>query len=511
MRKMTQVCGWIGIVLFLFGVIAYLITQSFIPYVTIHLVAGALLMLVYGITNSGNMRTALGQRSTKYGANTMFVTIFVLAIVVCVNVFANNYSKRTDLTESKIFSLADQSLKVVKGLEEDVEILCFFPKGMGGPLTDLLSSYTHVSKSIQYRFIDPVREPEKAREHGINQSEMVLVRCAERETRITGGTEEEITNAIIKVSKKETKVIYYLDGHGEPDIEDSEGEEGFNVVREALENESYQVEKILLGAKQKVPEDSAVLLVAGPEKELLPAELSMIRDYLNGGGRAIFLLEPRSTPGLDVFLAEWGVVVGDDVVVDQVIRLFYGASLGIDPIVEDYGFHEITTDFQERTIFPLVRSVGPADALPEGLTVTTIASTSSESWAEGDIDRLFGSSEAEKDDRDKEGPISVALVVEGQGAAEGEEEAAGTRFVVFGDAEFVNNRWIGSYFNVDLFLNTVSWLVGEEELISIRPKTKRPSRTHLTADQTNLIFYLSVLIIPELLMGCGIVVWWRRR
>ena len=502
MKKLGKLFGIIGAILLLFGIVEFLIRMSFSTYNLIHIVGGLVLLLTYGISNAASLKTGIGSRTTKYGTNAAVYIIVFLAILVMVNFVLDRHSKRFDLTESKRFSISDQTVKVLGSLEEPVELLAFFQQGEGGPVEDLLKSYDHASGMISYAFVDPVRHPEKAKEHDISQTDVIVVSCGARETQVTEPTEEEITNGIIKISKRAEKKVYFLDGHGEHDIM-SEEEQGYMVARKAIENENYASEKLLLGAQEKVPEDCAVLVVSAPQKPVLESELKMIDEFLKGGGKAIFMVEPRESKELAGFLKGWGMELGDDIIVDMVIRLFAGASLGIEPIVEDYGTHAITQEFQQRTIFPMVRSVSAAMEPAEGIEVIELATTSSSSWAEQDLDNLFENSEAKQDAEERVGPVPIAAVAEDSGK--------GTKIVVFGDAEFANNRYFNYYYNGDLFMNALNWLAGEEDLISIRPRMARASRVQLTADQTNLIFYLSVLIIPEILLIFGIGVWWRRR
>jgi hypothetical protein len=73
------------------------------------------------------------------------------------------------------------------------------------------------------------------------------------------------------------------------------------------------------------------------------------------------LLSPDRAEELVSFFAPWGVKVGEDVVVDQVVRLFQGPALGLAPLVDTYdASHEITKGLKGRTLFPMTRSVSAA-------------------------------------------------------------------------------------------------------------------------------------------------------
>jgi ABC-type uncharacterized transport system involved in gliding motility auxiliary subunit len=166
---------------------------------------------------------------------------------------------------------------------------------------------------------------------------------------------------------------------------------------------------------------------------------------------------------------------------------------------------------KERTMFSLARSVRPAADLPKGLVVETIASTAKTSWAESDLDLLFNSSQATFDEgKDLPGPVSLAVAASAYAKDVGGEGDAEFGMAVFGDGSFTTNKYWRQLFNDALALSVVGWLAGEEELISVGSRAVRASRASLTAAQARSVFYLSVLVLPELILLCGIAVWWRR-
>jgi ABC-type uncharacterized transport system involved in gliding motility auxiliary subunit len=224
----------------------------------------------------------------------------------------------------------------------------------------------------------------------------------------------------------------------------------------------------------------------------------------------VFLLPPQTGEELAPLLREYGVVLGKDVVVDEVLRLFEGPQLGMNPIVNTYGAHPITESFTERTIFPVTRSVVPLADAPAGLTVTSIAKTSQTSWAETDLENLFGQGQATLEaEEDVSGPVSIGVAATADLAALGRGQGE-ARIVVYGTAALADNKYLNMVFNRDLFLNTFGWLAGQEELLSIRPRTVRMSRVRFSEEQATTIFYLSVLVLPEILLVIGLAVWWRR-
>jgi ABC-type uncharacterized transport system involved in gliding motility auxiliary subunit len=145
-----------------------------------------------------------------------------------------------------------------------------------------------------------------------------------------------------------------------------------------------------------------------------------------------------------------------------------------------------------------------------GLTATELVKSSPSSWAETDLNALFQQQQASLDEADRKGPVSLAVVVDAKLKEMGEGDGE-TRLAVFGSADFIDNQHLeGTFLNRDLFLNTMGWLAGESDLLSIRSKTMRASRVDFSQDEATVIFYLSVLILPELLLILGLTVWWRR-
>jgi ABC-type uncharacterized transport system involved in gliding motility auxiliary subunit len=514
-RASNGLLGLLGIIFLLFAAVNFFLTRgggTFDQlYIGVHAILGILALIAYLSAGLENLRAFLGERSTKYGTSTVLASVFFIGILASLNYLSTRYQHRFDLTEANVFSLSPQSEQVVKNLEKELKIQAFVEAGINPELRDLLDSYRYASSKVSYELLDPDRRPELAEQYAITTYNTVRLEYGDSSTAITQPTEESITNAIIKVTRTEQQTVCFIEGHGEPDIDDAESPRGFAQAKAALENENYRVKKVLLASVENVPEDCSTVVVAGPEKPYFPHELNALEAYLKGGGRAMFLLPPQSGADFQTLLANWGVKVGHDVVVDQVMRLFQGPALGLSPLAETYGPHEITREFRQRTIFPMTRSVQTDAAGKKGLTATDLVKTSASSWAETDVDGIFQRREASLDESDRKGPISVAVAVEADLKEMNGDREGQARLSVYGSVQFADNRNLdGTFFNRDLFLNTIGWLVGESDLLSIRPRTMRASRVSFSQEEGAVIFYLSVLILPELLLIAGLVVWWRR-
>jgi len=517
-RRSAALYGILGLIALLFAGFAYFVASGFRPYIFVNLIAGVFLIIMWISAGWSEVGTFVGQRSTQYGANAVIYSIIFVAILIAVNYISNQHHRRLDMSEEHVYSLSSQSVQVVKNLQKPLKMYGFFAGGDNPTALQLYEEYAYASPKVTFQMVDPDRNPELAERYKVSALGTTHLQYGGDNgdgTNVSEMTEEAITNAIIRVSKATKKTLCFLDGHGEADPDDASGENGFGTLKTALEGEGFQIKKTLLATQAAVPDECTIFAIAGPLKPLDPHEVDAIGKYLENGGRALITLRaPRPNNEVDEsalvkLVGQWSVDAGNDIVVDQVTRLFAAPALGVSPLVQTYGAHPITKDFKERTIFPMARSVTPAEKPKEGVAVTALASTSETSWGETDIDGIFKRQEAKLDPQDKRGPIDVADAIQATAA----KAAAGkeTRIVVIGSTDAGDNQWVGQLFNRDFFVNSVDWLSGEENQISIRPRQLRSSRFRLTAEQFTIVFILAVLLLPELLLIAGIVVWWERR
>jgi len=525
----SQLAGLVGIICFLFGLGYFLVANQMHPYVILNIIGGMVLLFLYLFTNLAEVKTFFGerQRTAKFGTHAATYTILVLVGLVLINVIAARRHVRWDLTESRRFSLSEQSRRILKSIKQNVEILGFFKEGETQRVEDLLKMYAFASNHISYRFVDPQKRPDIAERHGITRMGTLLVQSGQAKAEAAEPTEEAVTNAFLKVMQTKPRKVCFLSGHGEHGIFDGSTEQGYQEARLALENENYQVEELnLTSGRGDMPEDCTVLVVGGPKRGVTAGEISTMRNYVKLGGKALFLLDPNANTGLENLVREWGIQVGDDVIIDIrqpsaaeiLIARLQGQPIRPQPVLQqttqDYGSHEIVEKFTGPTIFSLTRSVEPGRA--EGFKMTTIVRTQRDSWAETDVKGLFQAGMARKDPNEKQGPISIAVAASGQALSgrsqqapkKGKEEQAAEdreiRLVVFGDSDFVQN-------NRDLFLRTVSWLAGRQELISIPPKKARQSKVSFSGNTMSNIFTVSVLVFPQMLLIVGLAIWRMRR
>jgi ABC-type uncharacterized transport system involved in gliding motility auxiliary subunit len=476
------------------------------------------------------LRHAFNWRTLKYGSHASLFTVIVLAVVCILYSLAVQHNRRFDVTQAKRFTLAEQSIKLVQGLHYPIKIIGFYSLAERDreAFTDLAKQYTQYTDKLSYEVIDPDRQPAVAKQYDITAYNTVVVEGNGKKEKIARVEEAALTNAILKLTRTTKKVVYFVTGHGEPALTDSD-RTGYSGAKQALEEQNYTVQELVLARQPQVPDDAAVVIVAGPRQDLLESETEALSTFLGRSGHLLVMLDPESVPGLVTFVQHYGIEVGNDVVIETnpLGRLVGGDYLM--PVVVAYENHAITKELGNvMTMFPVVRSVQVAKELPKGITAQGLAMTSTESWAETDIKALHERHTAFDPDSDRRGPISIAAVATitpdkqdtNAGSSESselsEQEKSATpraaRLVVFGDSEFANNNLFPVQGNGNLFLNTVSWLADEEDLIAIRPRKGGGSGpVMLTAAQAPLIFWLPVVLLPLGVLGSGAVVFVRRK
>ncbi len=541
--RLTNLVGWLGVAL-VFAAFALRVLRPEMQKVWWNLAAAGLVcVLIYILGQWREFLAFFSKRQARYGTLSVASVLLVLGILFGLNYIATRQNKRWDLTSNQEFTLAEQTKKVLTNLKEPLKMEVFAKENDFGRFRDRLAEFEYTSKQVKIDYIDPDKEPELAKKYEIQSYGTVAVDYHGRIERVTNDTEQDLTNAIIKAVEGQQKKVYFTQGHGEHETSSADERTGYNTIAAAIGRENFGIDKLVLAQSPSIPADASVVVVAGPKKDFLPPEIDVLKNYLNHGGKVLFLIDPPEGPdaapltNLTALVHEWGFDLGDNIVIDTSgIGQLVGRGPGM-PVAISYPQHAITERFGNvMTGFPLARSVTPATNAPSGRTPQTIVETSPQSWAETDIKAIFERKPVKFDEGtgDKKGPVSLAaaLSVTAPEQPAAEKPAAGitgtngkdatpptppdspkrdTRIVVFGDSDFVSNNGLGVPGNSDLFLNSVNWLAQQENLISIRPKTTEDRRVTLTQEQQFMVFLFSVAFLPGAIVIAGIVNWWRRR
>jgi len=469
----------------------------------------------------------LKARQTQYTAYASVYILVVLAVLAAVNFLANRYDKSYDSTTNKQFSLSDQTIKVVKGLKRDVQFNYFGPQNEFRTARDTLDRYSSLSPKLHVTYIDPERKPQVAKAAGYRSDSTVIVDSGTRRESAKSLSEEELTGALIRSLKSDERTVCVLSAAGEHSIDDTDAS-GYSLFKQILERDNYKVRtetlrpaasdnkplaigQTLATASLEVPKSCTVLVIAGPKNDYPAPVVNALKTFVEGGGRALFLLDtpmrlgdsepPSENEDLLKLLADWGVTANKDLALDlsgvgQLFRL--GPEV---PFIVGYESHPITEPLTRvPTAYPLARSLdtkSAGKATLSKLVATTEASVATTSIsARGAVDPTKG----------KKGPLTLAVAGTLSSSPQG-------RFVVVGTSHAVQNSIAGSRSlgNRDLMVNIVNWLSSDEDLISIRPKAPEDRPLNMTSRRLNATFWLSVVVFPLAVIGFGLITWWRRR
>jgi ABC-type uncharacterized transport system involved in gliding motility auxiliary subunit len=452
----------------------------------------------------------LQARQTKYAAYATIYILVILAIVSVANVLANRYNKSYDSTSNKRYSLSDQTAKIVKGLSQPATITFFDKSGNFQTAKDLLDRYTTLSPRIHLDYIDPDKNPEQARAAGVTKYGTTIVQIGAKKEEAKSLTEEQVTGAIIRDLKSRTRTVCFVSGSGEHQIDDT-GRDGFSHLKDTLGKDDYATKTISLLEKSEIPAECTVVVVGGPKSDYLQPAADAVKKYVEGGGRAMFLLDPPLKIGhatadneaLTNVLQSWGVSMEKDLLLDMNP---VGQLEGVGPqvaLVSKYDAHPIVDEMKgTATGFPLSRSLTIKNA--DKTNVQKLFESSDSSFATTSLNKA---SVDPNDPKNLKGPMTIAAA---GSYTTGKENSEG-RFVVIGTSSWAANSFLGFNGNSDLALNAMNWLSSDEDLISIRPKEQENSTLTMTLAQFGWVRISTQFLLPGALLLIGVSVWWRRR
>ena len=466
-----------------------------------------------------------GRQGTQRQAGSWAMVLLGAGIVVLINFLSYRHHWDTDITEGSIHSLSQQTTDLLDALEAEVRVTAFYKQvDASGEayrhrerFMELVDRYGGRNKLFVAEIIDPDVEPRRAFERGVFQNGVVFLECGEREERIILPDENDLTNALIKVTRSRTKTVYFLVGHGEREIGDPDAR-GYAELCKRLEQTGFAVEELELYRTGLIPAGAAALVIGGPSTALMDAEIPLIRDFVERrGGGLMVLLEPEVVTGLEPLLAEWGFVLQQDMVLDLL-----GEAAGSDSstIIADLGHHEITSELAAIVILSHARTVSAAE---DRADVYELLLTGPAAWADFDLESLEATFDPEVD---VPGPLPLAAVTDvarvpvdaggdddsADHSADGlaHDDAAPAAVIVFGDSDLAANGEIFQYGNADLVLNSVSYLTHEEDLITIRPREEANRPLALLGWQRALIGVIAVPGVTLLALLAGVVAWFAR-
>ena len=449
-------------------------------------------------------------RQTKYATYVTLYVIVILAIVSVANILANRYNKSYDSTSNKRYSLSDQTAKIVKGLAQPAVITYYDKTSNFSTAKDLLTRYTTLSPKVKLEYVDPDKNPQSARAAGITKYGTTTVQIGAKKEDAKNLTEEDVTGAFIRDLKTSARTVCFVTGSGEHQIDDTD-RNGFSHFKDSLSKDDYTVKSIGLLEKAEVPAECTVIVIGGPKNDYPQPEVDAIKKYVEGGGRAMFLLDPPLKIGrptadneaLSSLLQSWGVSAEKDLLLDEnPVGQLMGVGAQV-ALVTGYASHPIVNEMKGMaTGFPLARTLTMKNT--DKATVQKLFESSDTSFA---TTRLDTPSVNPSDPKNLKGPLIIGVA----GSYKTDKENGEGRFVVVGTSIWAANQFLNFQGNGDLASNAMNWLSSDEDLISIRPKPQEDRKVNMTRAQFGWVRLSSQFLLPAALLFAGLSVWWRRR
>ncbi|MSQ31761.1 MAG: hypothetical protein EXR59_00770 [Dehalococcoidia bacterium] len=518
--------AFIGIVALAAAGVTYLISPDELRTSAIILASiGGFFILLFIFAAYSQIRATVTGRSGRYGANTFVMIGAFLGIITFVNFIAGHNSFRYDATANKQLSLAPQTIKVVEELPENVDVVAFFNPddaltvAQADSIRDLLTEYKRRSDKFSFRFVDPDARPTIARQLGVTSVPTIAFATTSRAVHVPlpppgttiNPSERDFTTALLIVTGQQQKKIYFLTGHGERDPDDTTKPDGFGIAKSGLLSDNYAVETLSLATQETsvVPNDTSVIVIAGPKKDLSEVETAALFSYLTKGGKIMFLLEPNPPAAFKDLLFKYAIGFARGAVVDPASSLKEDRK-SILLAAGQFADDSITNQLNGMLLSGSTEVHRTIEKDKATLLVKPLLQSTGSSWQESDaLEENF--------DRglDKPGPLTVGVVVNST-APIGQEDSPidpnnPTRMIVIGDADFAANRFYAYRSNSDMFLNSINWLAQDTQLISIRPKPVVFRQLVVNRREWNVIRFSSWLLMPIGVAIVGGYVWWRRR
>ncbi len=467
----------------------------------------------------------LKTKSVRYGGYATLVTILVLAGIIIVNLIMQNIPAQIDMTENKLYSLSEQTLKVLKELNTEVNIYALYKTGNKTPdVETVLEKYAHASSKVKLSYIDPDLNPTFATKYdkegkGLQEGSIIVESGKvfrvikpydlynisydqQGQPQLMGySTEQKLTSAILYVGTGYTPVVYELSGHNE----DSLTALGIST---ALDDENFSLKAVNL-LTQDMPSDAAVLVVNSPKFDISQAEADKVLAYLEQGGRAIFLFDftEKPIPIFESILGIYGLALEKGIAIEGDKNHVAGNPLLLAPDIQSHEITDPLTASNLNIIVPYSMGVVESERTMRTVEVKPLLATSKNSW----LRTNFANNQMTLQPGDKPGPVTIAWASSKKKLEMNEKE--GFRIVVVGSGQLLKPVSLFGTVkaNVDFFMNSLAWLNGREDSISVRSKSIYKLPLSMNALQVYLFAFIFVILIPLALLGVGLGIWLKRR
>jgi ABC-type uncharacterized transport system involved in gliding motility auxiliary subunit len=429
----------------------------------------------------------------------LFVVLLVL-LAGLLGALTRTYHKSWDITLNGRNSLSPGSVALLGKLKEPVYVTAYTAASsdIGKATLDFLTPYQRAKANIKLSFIDPTEQPALTRQAGVQREGELIVQYGKRSEHLAAYNESAFTNLLMRLARDKDRLVMYLDGHGERKL-DGQANLDLGDFGVQLASRGFRSAALNLTLAQEVPRNTSVLVIAGPRVDLLPTEVGKLKQFMQAGGNLLWLVDSEPLHGLQPLVEQLGIALTPGTVIDpQAQQMNASATFAVGAA---YGHHPVFQNFNLLTVFPFAREVIALDG-DHGWTATPLIQVAARGWLEsGKLDNSVAFNKG----RDKPGPINIAV------ALERTVESKDQRVIVIGNSNFLANQYLGNAGNLDLGINLINWLAGDENLIAIQPRATKDAQIELTQNKKLLLVLGFLIAIPLAFLIAGSLVWWRRR
>lgn len=433
--------------------------------------------------------------------------LFVVALIGTVaglGYLSTRHLVQHDVTHHSGNSLEPASIAVLEKLSGPVNITIYATEhdarlgDIRKIIRNFFSLYQRYKPDINLIFIDPEKEADKTRAANIQMNGEMVFEYAGRSEHLTKINEQIVSSTLLRLAHSSDQTVMFLDGHGERKLDGIANHDLGSFFGAKLKQNGFRLNSLNLVLAQDVPSNASLLVITQPQLDLMPGEVDKLVRYIDSGGNLLWLTDVGPMYGLERLAEKFNLLFPPGIVIDPA-----ATEMNVPPtwsLGANYPPHPITDNFNLITAFPEARPlIWNEDPNWEHHILVEAA-------ARGWVSRRAQTAKPSFDKlHDMPGPVIIAMSL--QRNINDKEQ----RIVVVGNGAFLANSFAGNGGNVDLGVNMVNWLAGEEQLITLQPRAAPDSSIVLSKMQINVISFGFLLGLPLLLAGAGGYIWWKRR
>jgi ABC-type uncharacterized transport system involved in gliding motility auxiliary subunit len=500
MSRKLNILLFVNIALYISALALFIVAAEYSNFIFSLLGVGGLFSCGITMWKRAPLLASIRKKSFKQLCSSLINVFLMVSILGVINylIYKNDYY--IDLTRNNLHSLSEQSKDSIKLLANNkLKMKLFAKRGTWAKYISLLKLYDSSSKNITLDFFDVDKEVTLVSVHKISENGTLVVEYLGKTYKTIAKNELAVTNLLLKILSPNKKKIYYSVGHNEMSLDDKNAVGG-GFLKEKILNSNYDL--FPLQMQKGIPDDASSVLILNPQIEFLKSEIDNLRSYLKKGGALLTTLSPHFNgvmikSYLDL-LSEYGIAFQNILILDR-LAAQQGSQASI-PVVNSYLPHKVTDGMADRTLFPVSGALKVLEQKSFKWTPLAKSTPFPGSWGEISFEEVKQGKAVYNEGLDFEGPLNI--VVAG--------EDAKTRILVFSSANFVANQFQGQSNNFNFFLNSISWLVREEALMSLNRPQLDGNLIYISDMQMTLIFYFAIVFFPFFFFGIGIFMYRRK-